>query len=131
MLGAEMGRGYVCGKPRYALYSVNGGEGQYRRYYYRCIGSQSFRNFPGPLCQNRAVRQEYLDDTIWSEIVRLLQNPALIQQEIDRRMQEAKNAIHTADTPASLAREWDGEFAGWRTVCSFAIALEREQRSPP
>src|SRR5215471_17869924 len=46
----------VCQQCGYALYSVNGGEGQYRRYYYRCIGSQSFRNFPGPLCQNRAVR---------------------------------------------------------------------------
>ena len=95
----------VCQQCGYALYSVNGGEGQYRRYYYRCIGSQSFRNFPGPLCQNRAVRQEYLDDTIWSEIVRLLQNPALIQQEIDRRMQEAKNADPVRQREQYLERE--------------------------
>lgn len=95
----------VCQQCGYALYSVCGGEGRYRHYYYRCVGSQSYRNFAGPLCQNRAVREEYLDEIIWREIIRLLQDPALIQQEIERRMQEAKQADPVRQREQYLERE--------------------------
>ena len=95
----------VCQQCGYALYSVGGGDGRYRHYYYRCVGSQSFRNFAGPLCQNRAVRQEYLDDLIWREIVHLLQDPALIQHEIERRMQEAKQGDPVGQREQHLERE--------------------------
>jgi site-specific DNA recombinase len=94
----------VCQQCGYALYSVGGG-GRYRNYYYRCIGSQSFRNFAGPLCRNRAVRQEYLDDIIWQEIVRLMQDPALIKHEIERRMQEARQADPVRQREQYLERE--------------------------
>jgi site-specific DNA recombinase len=95
----------ICKQCGYALCSVSGGDGPYRHYYYRCVGSQSFRNFAGPLCQNRAVRQEYLDDVIWREIVGLLQDPALIQHEIERRMQEAKKADPVRQREQILERE--------------------------
>ena len=95
----------VCQQCGYALYSLSGGDGRHRNYYYRCIGSQSFRNFAGPLCKNRAVRQEYLDDIIWQEIVRLLQDPALIQHEIERRMQEARQADPVRQREQYLERE--------------------------
>jgi site-specific DNA recombinase len=96
----------VCQQCGYALYSVSGGDRQNGvRYYYRCIGSQSFRNFAGPRCHNRAVRQEYLDDTIWREILRLLQEPALMQSEIERRMREAKKADSVCQREQYLERE--------------------------
>lgn len=95
----------ACQQCGYALYSVSGGNGPHRNYYYRCIGSQSFRNFAGPLCQNRALRQEYLDDIIWREIVRLLQDPALVEHEIERRMQEAKQADPVRQREQYLERE--------------------------
>lgn len=95
----------ACQQCGYALYSISGGSGPHRNYYYRCIGSQSFRNFAGPQCQNRAIRQECLDDIIWREIVRLLQDPALIEHEIERRMQEAKQADPVRQREQYLERE--------------------------
>ena len=82
--------------------------------HYRCIGSQSFRNFAGCLCRNRAVRQEYLDNVIWQEIVRLLQDPTLIQHEIERRLQEARRADPVRQREQYLEREearWHSQMA--------------------
>jgi site-specific DNA recombinase len=61
-------------------------------YYYRCIGSDAYRHLRGALCHNRPVRQDYLDQFVWREIIRLLEDPALVQAEIARRMEEARNA---------------------------------------
>ena len=49
-----------------------------------------------PASARRAVpqppRQDYLDEFVWREIVRLLEDPALVQAEIDRRVEAARNA---------------------------------------
>ena len=61
-------------------------------YYYRCLGSDAYRHLRGALCNNRPVRQDYLDEFVWREIVRLLEDPTLVQAEIDRRMESARKA---------------------------------------
>src|SRR5271169_4488186 len=38
---------------------------------------------------NRPVRQDYLDQIIWTQIIALLENERLIQSEIDRRREAA------------------------------------------
>ena len=60
--------------------------------YYRCLGSDSWRHLNGPVCDSRPVRQDLLDDVVWNEVVRLLQNPALIGAEIDRRLEAARTS---------------------------------------
>jgi site-specific DNA recombinase len=40
--------------------------------------------FSSSICNNRPVRQDLLDEVVWTEIVRLLEEPELIQKELDR-----------------------------------------------
>jgi site-specific DNA recombinase len=50
--------------------------------YYKCIGSEIWRKLGGPVCDNdRFVRQELLDQIVWTEVIRLLEDPTLIQQD--------------------------------------------------
>ena len=60
--------------------------------YYRCIGSDRWRHLAGPRCDARPVRQDLLDEVVWTEVLRLLEEPALIQQELDRRLAAARAA---------------------------------------
>ena len=97
----------VCQQCGYALYGACGGRKKPHRrlYYYRCIGSDSWRHLHGPVCQNRPVRQDYLDELIWREVLRLLQDSTLIQSEIERRIQEAKKADPLRQREQYLNRE--------------------------
>ena len=61
-------------------------------HYYRCIGFDGWRHPGGPRCDTRPVRQDLLDEDVWTEVIRLLEDPALIQQELDRRLAAAQAA---------------------------------------
>src|SRR5215470_12342200 len=82
----------VCQQCGYALYRVSTHTSKHKLNYYRCIGSDGYRHLRGPVCRNRPIRQDYLDEFVWREIIRLLDDPALIQREIDRRMEAARKA---------------------------------------
>ena len=81
-----------CGKCGYAMSRTSAQTTARKISYYRCLGSDAWRHLNGSLCDNRPVRQDLLDDVVWNEIQRLLENPSLIQSEIDRRMEAAQNA---------------------------------------
>jgi site-specific DNA recombinase len=60
-----------------------------------------------PVCDNRRfVRQELLDQIVWAEVIRLLEEPALIQQELDRRLAAARSSDPTRKREPSLQREF-------------------------
>jgi site-specific DNA recombinase len=82
----------VCRQCGYALYRTSTRTSKRKLYYYRCLGSDAYRHLRGALCHNRPVRQDCLDEFVWREIVRLLEEPALVQAEIDRRVEAARNA---------------------------------------
>ena len=82
----------VCRDCGYALYRTSKRTSARKLYYYRCLGSDAYRHLRGALCANRPVRQDYLDEFVWCEIIRLLEDPALVQAEIDRRLAEAQAA---------------------------------------
>ena len=69
--------------------------------YYRCLGSDSWRHLGGPLCDSRPVRQDLLDDVVWNEVVRLLEDPALIGAEIDRRLESEAPALRKPPVTAT------------------------------
>ena len=77
----------VCRDCGYAFYRTSTRTSARKLYYYRCL-----RHLRRALCANRPVRQDYLDDFVWREIIRLLEEPALVQAEIDRRLAEAQAA---------------------------------------
>ena len=55
--------------------------------------------------RNRPIRQDYLDQFVWNEIIRLLEDPALIQAEIDRRREVARHADPLRRRGEELRRE--------------------------
>jgi site-specific DNA recombinase len=51
------------------------------------------------------VRQDLLDQIVWAEVIRLLEDPTLIQQELDRRLAAARASDPTKQREQSLQRE--------------------------
>jgi site-specific DNA recombinase len=95
----------VCQQCGYALYRSSTRTSKQKLNYYRCIGSDGYRRLKGPVCTNRPVRQDHLDGFVWNEIIRLLDDPALIQTEIDRRRELARNADPLRRREEELRRE--------------------------
>src|SRR5918994_7854387 len=94
-----------CRKCGYALYRTSTRSSARKINYYRCLGSDRYRHLPGPVCDTRPIRQDLLDDLVWTEVRRLLENPALIGQEIDRRLDAARTTSPTRRREAELERE--------------------------
>jgi len=67
----------VCEQCGYGLYRASTHTSKQRLNYYRCIGSDGYRRLNGPVCTNRPIRQDYLDQFVWSEIIRLLEEEML------------------------------------------------------
>ena len=80
----------ACGKCGYGLYRTSAQTSARKISYYRCLGSDAWRYLNGPLCDSRPVRQDLLDDIVWTELVRLLEDPTLVKAEIDRRLEAAR-----------------------------------------
>ena len=73
---------------------------------YKCIGSDGWRKLGGPVCDNgRFVRQDLLDQIFWAEVIRLLEDPTLIQMELDRRLAVARFSDPAQTRVHSLQRE--------------------------
>jgi site-specific DNA recombinase len=96
-----------CAKCGYALYRTSTRSSARAIHYYRCLGSDAWRRLCGSVCNNRPVRQDLLDEVVWSEIVRLLEDPRLIQNEIDSSQPRARrirpNAVKTPSDAISPA----------------------------
>src|SRR6202050_117279 len=95
----------VCEQCGYGLYRTSTHTTKHKLNYYRCIGSDGYRRLNGPVCTNRPIRQDYLDQFVWSEIIRLLEDPRLIQTEIDRRREVAQKADPLRKREEELRRE--------------------------
>jgi site-specific DNA recombinase len=95
-----------CAKCGYAFSRTSTRTSARKIHYYKCIGSDGWRKLGGPICDNRRfVRQDLLDQVVWAEVIRLLEDPTLIQQELDRRLAAARSANPTKKREQSLQRE--------------------------
>ena len=95
----------VCKQCGYAYYRSSTRTSKRKLYYYRCLGSDNYRHLGGRVCENRPIRQDYLDVLVWKEIIRLLQEPALVGAEIDRRIQARQTAKPTVRRKETLRKE--------------------------
>jgi site-specific DNA recombinase len=95
----------VCEQCGYALYRTSTRTCKQKLYYYRCLGSDGYRRLKGSVCTNRPLRQDALDEFVWKEIIFLLSDPALVQGEIDRRREAARNADPRRSRENELRRE--------------------------
>jgi site-specific DNA recombinase len=95
-----------CQKCGYAFSRTSTCTSARKIHYYKCIGSDSWRKLGGPVCDNRRlVRQDLLDQIVWAEVIRLLEDPTLIQLELDRRLAAARASDPTKKREQSLQRE--------------------------
>jgi site-specific DNA recombinase len=95
-----------CQKCGYAFSRSSTQTSARKIHYYKCIGSDSWRKLGGPVCDNgRMIRQDLLDQIVWAEVIRLLKDPTLIQQELDRRLAAARSSDPTKKREQSLQRE--------------------------
>src|SRR3954467_5535239 len=106
-IAASVVQGLVsCAKCGYAFSRTSTQTSARKIHYYKCIGSDSWRKLGGPVCDNGLfIRQELLDQIVWAEVIRLLEDPTLIQQELDRRLVAARASDPTRKREQSLQRE--------------------------
>jgi site-specific DNA recombinase len=95
----------VCQQCGYALYRCSTRTSKRKLYYYRCLGADAYRRLKGALCRNRPVRSDYLDKFVWDQIVCLLEDGTLMQAEIDRRKETARNTDPRRQRNEALRKE--------------------------
>jgi site-specific DNA recombinase len=95
----------VCAHCGYGIYRISTRTSRRRIYYYRCLGSDAYRHLKGAPCDCRPIRQDFLDAAVWAEIIRLLEDPGLIQSELNRRLEAARNTDPLRRRTDSLQKE--------------------------
>jgi site-specific DNA recombinase len=95
----------VCSECGYALYRTSTRTSKRKLYYYRCLGSDDYRYPDGRKCTNRPIRQDFLDDVVWKQVMQLFEDPDLIRNEINRRIQEARNSNPARARKETLVNE--------------------------
>ena len=91
----------VCG---YAYYRTSTRTSARKLYYYRCLGSDDWRYPKGHVCTNRPVRQDYLDNLVWREVMKLLEDPGLVRNEMERRVRELQESNPSKVRKEALAK---------------------------
>jgi site-specific DNA recombinase len=98
-----------CQKCGYAFSRTSTCTSARKIHYYKCIGSDGWRKLGGPVCDNRRlVRQDLLDQIVWAEVIRLLEDRTLIQRELDCRLAAARASDPTKKREQSLQRVGKG-----------------------
>lgn len=88
----------VCGKCRASFYKKSR---KNRRCYYGCGRNLDPR---GEKCDNRSLRQEDLDEYMWNWVTSILQDPKLIEKEIQRRSAEDPSKKRLNERKMELTR---------------------------
>jgi len=96
----------VCSQCGYALCraSTRAAQPGQRYYYYRCLGSDWHRT-GDRRCSARPVRVEQLDNLVWEQVWQLLNEPELVQREIQRRLEEFRQSSPVEQRRETLSKE--------------------------
>jgi site-specific DNA recombinase len=95
----------VCRECGYACYRTSTRTTNRRISYYRCVGQDNWRHVGGRVCRSRPVRAEELDELVWGEVRRLLEDPTLVRAEIDRRLRALRTEHPATRRRDALERE--------------------------
>jgi len=87
----------VCAQCGYAVYR--------RRRMYRCWGREGYEHPNGPVCTMPTVQQDHLDALVWSEVLRLLEDPTLVDGELARRREMARQSDPARQRIDDLTRQ--------------------------
>ena len=96
----------VCSECGYSLYrTFTTTSAKNKIYYYRCFGSDAYRFEGTKKCTCRPIRQDYLDNIVWQQVLALLKDPTLIQKEVNKRVEGARKANPTLKQKAVIKKQ--------------------------
>jgi site-specific DNA recombinase len=111
--------------------------------YYRCLGTDKYRQGGETICKNKGVNGPSLEESVWADVCSLLQDPGRLRQELARRLERQPDAVFDASHREQsitrlkhrLARLVDAYENGWLEKADFESRisrakerLDREQR---
>ncbi|TLD44254.1 MAG: hypothetical protein FAZ92_03490 [Accumulibacter sp.] len=94
-----------CRQCGYALYRTSTRSTARKIFYYRCLGSDAYRYEGQARCDQRPIRMDLLESIVWAEVLRLLEDPGLIQSELERRLEAARQAHPAQRRQEALDRD--------------------------
>ena len=77
-----------CQECGYALYGKPASNSKYKRLYYRCAGQDGHRWTNGRVCSAHPIRVDAMDELVWEQTRRLVEQPDLVMQEYTARVQK-------------------------------------------
>ena len=77
-----------CQECGYALYGKPASSSKYKRLYYRCAGQDGHLWTNGRICSAHPIRVDALDELVWEQTRRLVEQPELVLQEYSARVQK-------------------------------------------
>lgn len=92
-----------CGYSLYRTYTTTSARNKI--FYYRCFGSDQYRFEGVRKCSCKPLRQDYIDKIVWDELVRLLQDPGLIRNEIEKRAEATRKTNPLVNQKALLEKQ--------------------------
>jgi site-specific DNA recombinase len=104
-------------------------QGQWR--YYRCCGTDRSRFHGEFRCDARLIAVEPLDDAVWSEVCRLLENPALVIEEYQRRLDTMQTHPRQPELDALTRQLAKARRAIGRLIDSYAEGLIEKPEFEP
>ena len=113
----------ACSSCGYAYYRTSTRTTNKKIYYYRCLGSDDYRYEHGRVCANKPVRADYLDTVVWNHITALLADPALIRNEINKRLEQ----VRTVDPATAQRQRLDAGLAKATTAITRLIGAYQEE----
>lgn len=115
----------ICGACGSAFCSRRSGGAKH--FYYRCISTDKHRHQGTPKCDNRSVNGDEVEILVWSEVCKLLRDPARLRSELERRRDEpsvtteqlTKLEKTVSELRGRLDRLIDGYESGLLERCEF------------
>jgi site-specific DNA recombinase len=110
------------------------GPGRKPKVYYRCGGQEAYRGRYMGRCTSKAVNGEFLEDTVWADIVGFIENPGDVlaalaeerQQESDHVRQIARERTNAEAALSAKAGQRDRMLDAFRKGIIESDDLERE-----
>ncbi len=93
----------ICG---YSIYGKPTTNSKYKRCYYRCMGQDGHRWPNGRVCGGHPVRVEVLDDLVWEQTRRLIEDPESVFKEYSQRLDKiADEAVNFENIISSKKKD--------------------------
>jgi len=109
-------------------YAYCGRTNDARNAYYRCSGSDASRFGGSRLCYNKEVRMDRLDQAVWQEVCRVLEEPERVEQEYRQRLHPTQDPDERRRVDAQIAKVRRGIA---RLIDGYADGLIDKQEFEP